>query len=106
MTRCKIAAAIAMTATAILAQQKTNEVAAAETAAAEIAAEAALAETNAAPAAVGSEGATIGEEDVDEIDLEEIDDTAEAAKHPQIRADNEDVEFVDISCDEATSPTS
>lgn len=58
--------------------------------------------TNAAPAAAGSEGATIGEEDVDEIDLEEIDDTAEAAKHPQIRADNEDVEFVDISCDEAT----
>lgn len=58
--------------------------------------------TNAAPAAAGSEGATIGEEDVDEIDLEEIDDTAEAAKHPQIRTDNEDVEFVDISCDEAT----
>ena len=102
MTRCKIAAAIAMTATALLAQQETNEVAAAEAAAAEIAAEAAQAETNAAPAAVGSEGATIGEEDVDEIDLEEIDDTAEAAKHPQIRADNEDVEFVDISCDEAT----
>ena len=102
MTRCKIAAAIAMTATAILAQQETNEVAAAEAAAAEIAAEAARAETNAAPAAAGSEGATIGEEDVDEIDLEEIDDTAEAAKHPQIRTDNEDVEFVDISCDEAT----
>ena len=102
MTRCKIAVAIAMTATALLAQQETNEVAAAEAAAAEIAAEAARAETNAAPAAAGSEGATIGEEDVDEIDLEEIDDTAEAAKHPQIRTDNEDVEFVDISCDEAT----
>ena len=58
--------------------------------------------TNAAPAAAEREGATIGEEDVDEIDLEEIDDTAEAAKHPQIRTDNEDVEFVDISCDEAT----
>ena len=80
----------------------TNEVAAAEAVAAEIAAEAARAETNAAPADAGSESATIGQEDVDEIDLEEIDDTAEAAKHPQIRTDNEDVEFVDISCDEAT----
>ena len=95
MTRCKLAVAIAMTATAILAQQETNEVAAAE-------APVKAAPTNAAPADAGSEGATIGEEDVDEIDLEEIDDTAEAAKHPQIRADNEDVEFVDISCDEAT----
>ena len=95
MTRCKIAVAIAMTATALLAQQETNEVAAAE-------APAEATPTNAAPAAVGSESATIGEEDVDEIDLEEIDDTAEAAKHPQIRTDNEDVEFVDISCDEAT----
>lgn len=46
--------------------------------------------------------APLREEDMDEIDLEEIDDTAEAAKHPQIRTDNEDVEFVDISCDEAT----
>ena len=95
MTRCKLAVAIAMTATAILAQQETNEVAAAE-------APVKAAPTNAAPADSGSEGATIGEEDVDEIDLEEIDDTAEAAKHPQIRTDNEDVEFVDISCDEAT----
>ncbi len=95
MTRCKLAVAIAMTATAILAQQETNEVAAAE-------APVKAAPTNAAPADAGSEGATIGEEDVDEIDLEEIDDTAEAAKHPQIRTDNEDVEFVDISCDEAT----
>ena len=95
MTRCKIAVAIAMTATAILAQQETNEVAAAE-------APVETAPTNAAPAAAESESATIGQEDVDEIDLEEIDDTAEAAKHPQIRTDNEDVEFVDISCDEAT----
>ena len=95
MTRCKLAVAIAMTATAILAQQETNEVAAAE-------APVKAAPTNAAPADAGSKGATIGEEDVDEIDLEEIDDTAEAAKHPQIRTDNEDVEFVDISCDEAT----
>lgn len=95
MTRCKIAVAIAMTATAILAQQKTNEVAAAE-------ALAEAAPTNAVPSDAGSESATIGQEDVDEIDLEEIDDTAEAAKHPQIRTDNEDVEFVDISCDEAT----
>lgn len=95
MTRCKIAVAIAMTATALLAQQETNEVAAAE-------APAEAAPTNAAPADAGSESATIGQEDVDEIDLEEIDDTAEAAKHPQIRTDNEDVEFVDISCDEAT----
>lgn len=95
MTRCKIAVAIAMTATALLAQQETNEVAAAE-------ALAEAAPTNAAPAAAESESATIGQEDVDEIDLEEIDDTAEAAKHPQIRTDNEDVEFVDISCDEAT----
>lgn len=95
MTRCKLAVAIAMTATAILAQQETNEVAAAE-------ALAEAAPTNAVPSDAGSESATIGQEDVDEIDLEEIDDTAEAAKHPQIRTDNEDVEFVDISCDEAT----
>ena len=95
MTRCKIIVAIAMTATALLAQQETNEVAAAE-------ALAEAAPTNAVPSDAGSESATIGQEDVDEIDLEEIDDTAEAAKHPQIRTDNEDVEFVDISCDEAT----
>ena len=95
MTRCKIVVAIAMTATALLAQQETNEVAAAE-------ALAEAAPTNAVPSDAGSESATIGQEDVDEIDLEEIDDTAEAAKHPQIRTDNEDVEFVDISCDEAT----
>ena len=95
MTRCKIAVAIAMTATAILAQQEPNEFAAAE-------APARVASTNVAPAAAESGGATIGEEDVDEIDLEEIDDTAEAAKRPQIRTDNDDVEFVDISCDEAT----
>ena len=112
MTRCKVAIAIAMTATALLAQQETNEVAAAGVpveataeapveAAADAPAEAAPA-ANTAPETAGSEGATIGEEDVDEIDLEEIDDTAEAARHPQIRTDNEDVEFVDISCDEAT----
>ena len=95
MTRCKIVVAIAMTATALLAQQETNEIAAAE-------ALAEAAPTNAVPSDAGSESATIGQEDVDEIDLEEIDDTAEAAKHPQIRTDNEDVEFVDISCDEAT----
>ncbi len=65
-----------------------------------IAAEAAAAPTNAVPAEEPS--AALREEDVDEIDLEEIDDTAEAAKRPQIRTNNEDVEFVDISCDEAT----
>ncbi len=65
-----------------------------------IAAESAAAPTNAVPAEEPS--AALREEDVDEIDLEEIDDTAEAAKRPQIRTNNEDVEFVDISCDEAT----
>ena len=65
-----------------------------------IAAEAAAAPTNAVPAEEPS--AALREDDMDEIDLEEIDDTAEAAKRPQIRTDNEDVEFVDISCDEAT----
>lgn len=73
------------------AQEPTNAV---------IAAEAAAAPTNAVPAE--EPAAALREEDMDEIDLEEIDDTAEAAKHPQIRTDNEDVEFVDISCDEAT----
>ena len=78
----------------------TNEVAEAEAAAAEIAAAAeAQSETNAAPT---GETAALREEDIDEIDLEEIDDTAEAAKRPQIRTDSENVEFVDISCDEAT----
>ena len=42
------------------------------------------------------------EEDTDEIDLEEVDDSAEAAKKPQINVSDENVEFVDISCDEAT----
>ena len=65
-----------------------------------VAAEVAAAPTNAVPAEEPS--AALREEDVDEIDLEEIDDSAEAAKRPQIRTDNEDVEFVDISCDEAT----
>ena len=72
------------------ANEPTNAVVAAETAA----------PTNAVPADEPS--ASLREEDMDEIDLEEIDDSAEAAKRPQIRTDNEDVEFVDISCDEAT----
>ena len=44
------------------------------------------------------------EQGTDEIDLEEIDDTAEAnAKRPTVKpADSENVEYVDISCDEAT----
>ena len=42
------------------------------------------------------------EEGVDEIDLEEMDDSAEAAKKPRILAAGESVEYVDISCDEAT----
>ena len=43
------------------------------------------------------------EQGTDEIDLEEIDDTAEAiAKRPSVKADSDNVEYVDISCDEAT----
>lgn len=63
------------------------------------------AETNAVPAAEAATEAKTGlrEEGTDEIDLEEIDDTAEAnAKRPTVKADSDNVEYVDISCDEAT----
>ena len=63
------------------------------------------AETNAVPVAEAATEAKNGlrEEGTDEIDLEEIDDTAEAnAKRPTVKADSDNVEYVDISCDEAT----
>ena len=63
------------------------------------------AETNAVPVAEAAADAKTGlrEEGTDEIDLEEIDDTAEAnAKRPTVKADSDNVEYVDISCDEAT----
>ena len=63
------------------------------------------AETNAVPVAEAATEAKTGlrEEGTDEIDLEEIDDTAEAnAKRPTVKADSDNVEYVDISCDEAT----
>ncbi len=44
----------------------------------------------------------IREEGMDEIDLEDIDDSAEAAKKPTIKSNRKDIQFVDISCDEAT----
>lgn len=62
-------------------------------------------ETNAVPVAEAATEAKTGlrEEGTDEIDLEEIDDTAEAnAKRPTVKADSDNVEYVDISCDEAT----
>ncbi len=44
------------------------------------------------------------EEDIDEIDLEEVDDSALAAKKPQIKGemDNGTMSLVDIECDDAT----
>ena len=63
------------------------------------------AKTNAVPVAEAATEAKTGlrEEGTDEIDLEEIDDTAEAnAKRPTVKADSDNVEYVDISCDEAT----
>ena len=57
----------------------------------------------AATPATAEANAKIHEQGTDEIDLEEIDDTAEAnAKRPTIKTNSENVEFVDISCDEAT----
>ena len=61
--------------------------------------------TNDVPVAATAETKTeLREQGTDEIDLEEIDDTAEAnAKRPTVKsADAENVEYVDISCDEAT----
>ena len=55
------------------------------------------------PAAPEAAAPSIREDGTDEVDLEEIDDSAEAAKKPTIKpAGTENVEFVDISCDEAT----
>ena len=55
------------------------------------------------PAATNvAESATaLAKDNSDEIDLEEVDDAAEAAKRPSIKT-NADIEYVDISCDEAT----
>ena len=54
--------------------------------------------TNVPPAAIQTNA------NADEIDLEELDDSAEAAKAPQIRKTNgaESATFVDIACDNAT----
>ena len=58
------------------------------------------------PADVGAAGAqaaaTIGDEGVDEIDLE--DDAAAAARHPSVKGnmDSGEMSLVDIECDEAT----
>ena len=70
------------------------------------------AEQEPAPAAANEPSATaaheknspaLREEGMDEVDLEEIDDSAEAAKKPSIKPVSSDsVEYVDISCDEAT----
>ena len=60
------------------------------------------AETVEAPAEAKDKSSGIREEGMDEIDLEEIDDSAEAAKKPTIKTNRKDVQFVDISCDEAT----
>ncbi len=55
------------------------------------------------PAALENDSPALREEGTDEVDLEEIDDSAEAAKKPSIRpVSTENVEYVDISCDEAT----
>ena len=73
----------------------------AETNAVPVAETEAPAEANAEAAAEAKTG--LREEGTDEIDLEEIDDTAEAsAKRPTVKADSDNVEYVDISCDEAT----
>jgi len=83
------------------------------TAATTNAAPVAVATTNAAPtaegkvadkAADGNDSAKeLREQGIDEIDLEEIDDAAEAAaKRPTVKSSTENIEFVDISCDEAT----
>ena len=47
---------------------------------------------------------TFAEANADEIDLEELDDSADAAKTPQVKkATAEDAtSFVDITCDDAT----
>ncbi len=46
--------------------------------------------------------AQIRDNGTDEIDLEEMDDSAEAAKKAQIKPTEKDTGFIDISCDEAT----
>ena len=61
-------------------------------------------ETNAAPAEVAAPAPKqdLREEGTDEIDLEEIDDSADAAKKPTITKNGENIQYVDISCDEAS----
>ena len=91
--------------TNMLADLVEDEPEAAETNTVPLAEAEAPAETNAVPVAEAAADAKTGlrEEGTDEIDLEEIDDTAEAnAKHPTIKADSDNVEYVDISCDDAT----
>jgi len=48
------------------------------------------------------ENAQLREHDTDEIDLEEIDDSADAAKKAVVQSAAKNSEFIDISCDEAT----
>ena len=58
------------------------------------------ASTNAIAAATAAP--EIREKDTDEIDLEEIDDSAEAAKRPTMKNSEEgDLKYIDISCDDA-----
>jgi len=66
--------------------------------------------TNPPPAAVAEKtpspapAAALKEDNTDVIDLEEVDDSADAAKQPRVEAakDAGEADFVDISCDNAT----
>ena len=85
------------------AQETAKDAAPAQEAAKEVAPEK-EAEPEAAPAiAQEKKSPALREEGTDEVDLEEIDDSADAAKKPSIKpVTGNDIEYVDISCDEAS----